>query len=77
MQRIENIEEIVIIEDIDVVTIGIKRKDEEDEILTIYKLEDLEGCAKKSCYFINMQEKIKSMREFLRVFKLINKVKFI
>lgn len=66
MQRIENIEEIVIIEDIDVVTIGIKRKDEEDEILTIYKLEDLEG-----------QEKIKSMREFLRVFKLINKVKFI
>ena len=43
MQRIENIEEIVIIEDIDVVTIGIKRKDEEDEILTIYKLEDLEG----------------------------------
>lgn len=66
MQRIENIEEIVIIEDIDVVTIGIKRKDEEDEILTIYKLEDLEG-----------QEKIKSMREFLRVFKLINKVKSI
>ena len=66
MQRIENIEEIVIIEDIDVVTIGIKRKDEEDEILAIYKLEDLEG-----------QEKIKSMREFLRVFKLINKVKFI
>ena len=66
MQRIENIEEIVIIENIDVVTIGIKRKDEEDEILTIYKLEDLEG-----------QEKIKSMREFLRVFKLINKVKFI
>ena len=66
MQRIENIEEIVIIEDIDVVTIGIKRKDEEDEILTIYKLEDLEG-----------QEKIKSMKEFLRVFKLINKVKFI
>ena len=66
MQRIENIEEIVIIEDIDVVTIRIKRKDEEDEILTIYKLEDLEG-----------QEKIKSMREFLRVFKLINKVKFI
>ena len=66
MQRIENIEEIVIIEDIDVVTIWIKRKDEEDEILTIYKLEDLEG-----------QEKIKSMREFLRVFKLINKVKFI
>ena len=66
MQRIENIEEIVIIEGIDVVTIGIKRKDEEDEILAIYKLEDLEG-----------QEKIKSMREFLRVFKLINKVKFI
>ena len=66
MQRIENIEEIVIIEDIDVVTIRIKRKDEEDEILTIYKLEDLEG-----------QEKIKSMREFLRVFKLINKVKSI
>ena len=66
MQRIENIEEIVIIEDIDVVTIEIKRKDEEDEILIIYKLEDLEG-----------QEKIKSMREFLRVFNLINKVKFI
>lgn len=66
MQRIENIEEIVIIEDIDVVTIEIKRKDEEDEILIIYKLEDLEG-----------QEKIKSMREFLRVFKLIKKIKFI
>ena len=45
---------------------GLEVKDEEDEILTIYKLEDLEG-----------QEKIKSMREFLRVFKLINKVKFI
>ena len=66
MQRIENIEEIVIIENIDVVTIGIKRKDEEDEILTIYKLEDLEG-----------QEKIKSMREFLRVFNLFSKIKFI
>lgn len=66
MQRIENIEEIVIIEDIDVVTIGIKRKDEEDEILTIQKY-----------IYPETEEKIKPMKEFLRVFNLINKVKFI
>lgn len=66
MQRIENIEEIVIIEDIDVVTIGIKRKDEEDEILTI-----------QNYIYPETEEKIKSMKEFLRVFKLIKKIKFI
>lgn len=66
MQRIENIEEIVIIEDIDVVTIGIKRKDEEDEILTIQKY-----------IYPETEEKIKSMKEFLRVFNLFSKIKFI
>lgn len=66
MQRIENIEEIVIIDDIDVSTIGIRRKDEEDEIITIYKNLDPKA-----------QEKIIAMKEFLRVFNLFSKIKFI
>ena len=66
MQRIENIEEIVIIENIDISNIGIRRKDEEDEIITIYKNSDPKA-----------QEKIIAMKEFLRVFNLFSKIKFI
>lgn len=66
MQRIENIEEIRICEDIDFINIGIGRTDEEDEILTIYKYIHPEA-----------DEKIRAMGEFLRVFNLLDKVKFI
>ena len=66
MQRIENIEEIRICEDIDFINIGIKRTDEEDEIVTIYKY-----------IYPETDEKIRAMREFLRVFNLLDKVKFI
>lgn len=66
MQRIESIEDIVITDDIDIANISIRRKNEEDEIITIYKLLDPKA-----------QEKIKAMKEFLRVFKLFSKLKFV
>ena len=66
MQRIENIEEIIINDTIDYRIIEIKRKNEEDEIVTIYKY-----------IYPETDEKIRAMREFLRVFNLLDKVKFI
>ena len=79
MQRIENIEEIIVNNTIDYLIIGIKRKNEEDEILKIKKGE----VPLRSLTFvypvrrdIEEEEKAKAFAEFLYVFKLWDKVTF-
>ena len=79
MQRIENIEEIRVNNTIDYLVIGIKRKNEEDEILKIKKDE----VPLRSLTFVyqfrrDIEEKKKAeiFIEFLSVFNLWDKVTF-
>ena len=71
MQRIENIEEIIVNNTIDYVVIGIKRKNEEDEILKIKK-----GFVYPFHRDIEEKKKAEAFIDFLIVFNLWNKITF-
>ena len=80
MQRIENIEEILIYNSMYYIVIEIKRKDEEVEVV---KIEKPEPPLRELTYLIypfkrniEEEEKAKAFIEFLRVFNLLDKVEF-
>lgn len=79
MQRIENIEEIIVNNTGDYLFIGIRRKNEEDEILNIKKGEvPLRGLTfvYPVKHNIKEEEKAEAFIEFLSVFNLWDKVTF-
>lgn len=81
MQRIENIEEIIVNNTIDYLVIGIKRKNEEDEILKIKTKKDKAETGTVILTYANYygneeEKKTEAFIEFLYVFKLWDKVTF-
>ena len=81
MQRIENIEEIIVNNTIDYLVIGIKRKNEEDEILEIKTKKDKAKIGTITLTYANYygneeEEKAEAFIEFLSVFNLWDKVIF-
>lgn len=80
MQRIENIEEIIVNDTSNYLLIGIKRKNEEDEILKINTKRDKMSLDSLTFVYpvycnIEEEEKVEAFIEFLKVFKLWDKVK--
>ena len=81
MQRIENIEEIIVNNISDCLLIGIRRKNEEDEILEIKTKKDKAKIGTITLTYANYygneeEEKAEAFIEFLRVFNLLDKVEF-
>ena len=81
MQRIENIEEIIVNNISDYLLIGIRRKNEEDEILEKKKKKDKAKIGTITLTYANYygneeEEKAEAFIEFLSVFNLWNKVTF-
>ena len=82
MQRIENIEEIIVNNTGDYLFIGIRRKNEEDEILKIKTKKDKAETGTVILTYANYygneeEKKAEAFIEFLRVFNLFSKIKFI
>ena len=81
MQRIENIEEIIVNNTGDYLLIGIRRKNEEYEILEIKTKKDKAKIGTITLTYANYygneeEEKAEAFIEFLIVFNLWNKITF-